>query len=265
NHQWCEASVQILWRKIQSLNTLITCLPYESKVILKNNFKLNFKIPIFQLCNIYQILSDIDISNTVERLLKYTRKGNENRRNVATREVFQMLMKQTSLKELTIYSGTIQEPSLPFTDSLNLSNLSKLYCSSDTYLELFHQLSLICHNLQSLGIFFKSSVLDGLTDLMSVQRRLKYQQRCPLPLSFISKLYNLQELSLSLYNRKGLEVFQHAFLPQLQVLKFQCQQPVNEHLNSFLENSGKNLTILDFLEERALLEIVVEFSPKKFY
>ncbi|CAI2193210.1 9278_t:CDS:2, partial [Funneliformis geosporum] len=263
NHQWCETSVRILWRKIQSLNTLITCLPNESKVILENNgiiISNSTSRPLFfNYVTFIKTLSDLDISNTVERLLKYTRNVNGNNRNVATREVFQMFMKQTSLKELSISSSIIHEQSLPFTYSLNLSNLSDFYCSSDLYPEF--------------------SISNGLADLISVQRRLKYLhldyseicnynwtniiqlfikctntltkvhivgecEHCPLPLSFISKFYNLQELSLSIYKSKGLEVFQHASLSQLQVLRFVCEQPVNDHLISFLENNGKNLTEL---------------------
>src|SRR5688572_26405326 len=37
NYLWCEVSVQILWKNIQNYNTLITCLPNESKEILREN------------------------------------------------------------------------------------------------------------------------------------------------------------------------------------------------------------------------------------
>src|SRR5688500_10546079 len=37
DHLWCEVSVRILWKNIQNFNTLITCLPNESKEILRKN------------------------------------------------------------------------------------------------------------------------------------------------------------------------------------------------------------------------------------
>ena len=37
NRLWCEVSVRILWRSIRNYNTLITCLPNESKEILSKN------------------------------------------------------------------------------------------------------------------------------------------------------------------------------------------------------------------------------------
>src|SRR6266498_1235696 len=37
NRFWCEVSVPILWTSIQNYNTLIACLPNESKEILYEN------------------------------------------------------------------------------------------------------------------------------------------------------------------------------------------------------------------------------------
>jgi len=37
NRLWCKISVRILWRIIRNYNTLIACLPDESKEILYNN------------------------------------------------------------------------------------------------------------------------------------------------------------------------------------------------------------------------------------
>src|SRR5688572_24754847 len=37
NHLWCKVSVRILWKSIQNYNTLISCLPNESKEILQKN------------------------------------------------------------------------------------------------------------------------------------------------------------------------------------------------------------------------------------
>jgi len=37
NRLWCEVSVRILWTTIQNYNTLIACLPNESKQVLHKN------------------------------------------------------------------------------------------------------------------------------------------------------------------------------------------------------------------------------------
>src|SRR3954469_21424545 len=41
NRLWCEVSVRILWRSIMNYNTLIACLPNESKEILYQNGIIN--------------------------------------------------------------------------------------------------------------------------------------------------------------------------------------------------------------------------------
>src|ERR1043166_9197298 len=37
NRHWCEASVKFLWTSIRNYNTLIACLPNQSKEILSKN------------------------------------------------------------------------------------------------------------------------------------------------------------------------------------------------------------------------------------
>src|SRR5437016_5279301 len=44
NRLWCEVSVRILWRTVRNYNTLIACLPNDSKEILRKN-KINFSTP----------------------------------------------------------------------------------------------------------------------------------------------------------------------------------------------------------------------------
>src|SRR5205814_7087713 len=55
-----------------------------------------------------------------------------------------------------------------------LRNLSELWCNSNIYPEFFYQLSQICHNIQSLIIEFEVNISNGLKDLISVQKNLKY-------------------------------------------------------------------------------------------
>src|SRR5205085_2932308 len=124
------------------------------------------------------------------------------------------------------------------------------------YPEFFYQLSQICHNIQSLKIRFEEVISNGLSDLIFIQKNLKYlelSQFCDeglskdftdtipsltkhsntliklvlidfhAPLSFIAKFNNLQELIFEFdYDNvsKCFEELQYVTFPQLQILKF---------------------------------------------
>ena len=109
-----------------------------------------------------------------------------------------------------------------------LKNLSELTCTSISDYDLINQLSQICHNLLSLRLEYnRHIILDVFADLISAQNKLKYLyieifdnlteiqthsltklpntlthleisgRRHNIPLSFITKLTNLQVLKLS--------------------------------------------------------------------
>ena len=120
-----------------------------------------------------------------------------------------------------------------------LKNLSELHCYSSRDSELIYQLSQICHNLLSLTIMFKIDgiISNGLVDLISVQKNLKYLYidiccnlsemvitsltKLPstltklsihgkyyhMPLSFITGLTNLQKLKLSFEHNNSFKDF----------------------------------------------------------
>src|SRR2546421_2218755 len=60
NRLWCEVSVRILWREIRNYNTLIACLPNESKEILSKSGVassiLASKPPMFNYASFCKIL-----------------------------------------------------------------------------------------------------------------------------------------------------------------------------------------------------------------
>src|SRR5205085_7294083 len=78
-----------------------------------------------------------------------------------------------------------------------------------------------------------------------IKLNLYGEMDAPMPLSFISKLINLQEMKLSFdcdnYALEDFKRLQYATLSHLQVLKFQYECPRDELLIKFLENNGKNL------------------------
>src|SRR6266516_6441563 len=74
NRLWCKISVRILWRNIRDCNTLIACLPNESKEILYKN-KIIFststsKPPIFNYASFCKSLSLSDVKYNIWKFLK---------------------------------------------------------------------------------------------------------------------------------------------------------------------------------------------------
>ncbi len=311
NRLWCEVSVQILWKNIQNYNTLIACLPNESKKLLYKNkiiiLTSTSKPPLF---NYVTFIKKISINQICDKIINLL----ENRQSITsegfdkialvTQEIFKMLMNQT-LKKLNFFefyksrhlsngsryfsNSSIYFSNIPFTIYPGaiecLRNLSKFKCGSDLSSEFFCQISQICHNLQSLEIMIKDIISDGLTDLLSTQQNLKYlstnnhshnnnlakiipsitklpnnliklhickRRWSDLPLTFISKFTNLQELSFSFCDLVGdFKTLQYIEFPRLQILKFNVMYS-NDELIKFLEINGKNLKEIYFLSNGKL-------------
>ncbi|RIA85805.1 hypothetical protein C1645_879076 [Glomus cerebriforme] len=308
NHLWCEVSVGILWKKIRNFNTLIECMSNESKEILHRNgifiSTLTLNPPMFNYASFCKFLSVDDVYYNIRRLLKETSISSEHNIYVVSQEIFKLLMSQiTSLKKLTIFDLSLRQ-NTTFTSYPGAKNclrdLSELHCRSNVYHEFFDRLSQICHNIQILYISFKKAISNGLMDLISAQQNLKcliMEQffeyinlgglitKIPntltkldifggdhyIPLSFISKLSNLQELVLSFYHSDALEDFkilQYINFPQLKSLKFRYKCPSYDFLIKFLEINGRNLKELYISESNdSLNSIIIEFCPnlRKLY
>ena len=175
NRLWCEVSVRILWKNIQNYNTLITCLPNESKEILHENGIIistpTSNPPLFDYVTFVKALS----MDEINRKIKMLQNHDNNKRILVTQEVFKMFMNQISLKRLIFsYNTFINFSNLPFTSYPGatdcLKNLSELKCNSNVCSEFFCQMSQICHNLQSLQITIRNVISNGLADLISVQQ-----------------------------------------------------------------------------------------------
>ena len=105
NRLWCEVSVQILWTSIQNYNTLIACLPNESKEILyKNEIFISTptsKSPLFSYVSFINSLSMDEIDIGIENLINHlsiTSQIFNNYKCIVTQEIFKMFMNQISLK-----------------------------------------------------------------------------------------------------------------------------------------------------------------------
>jgi len=159
NHLCCEVSVRILWTSIQNYNTLIACLPNESKEILcKNEIIISNSISKPLLFNYVAFIKLLSIHGIVENIVSQSL--DNNKKIVMTQEIFQMIMNQTSLKKLYAWPCVNFISKIPpfttYPGSIDcLRNLSELICNQNMNSEFFHQLSQICHNIQSLDISFK--------------------------------------------------------------------------------------------------------------
>src|SRR5688572_10801518 len=91
NQLWCKVSVRILWRTIQNYNTLIACLPNESKELFFENVQTPTS-PLFNYVAFIKTLSVKEIHNNISLLQNY----DDNKTILATQEVFKMLMNQIS-------------------------------------------------------------------------------------------------------------------------------------------------------------------------
>ena len=97
---WCEASVQILWRTIQNYNTLISCLPNESKELLYENDIIISTQPL--LFDYVTFIKAISIKKIWEKIY-FLQNNDKNKTTLVTQELFKMLMNKISLKELDFY------------------------------------------------------------------------------------------------------------------------------------------------------------------
>src|ERR1043165_4844995 len=76
NRLWCEVSVRILWTSVWNYDTLIACLPDESKEILYKNGIIpstsTSKPPLF---NYVAFIRNLEIDNIIKNTLKNTLKN----------------------------------------------------------------------------------------------------------------------------------------------------------------------------------------------
>src|SRR5436190_21790877 len=108
----CEVSVRILWRNVcnynkRTYNTLISCLPNESKEILsKNGITISVptsKLPIFNYASFCKVLSINQVHYKIEELLQLENQqfnwnwnNINNKHMIVMQEICKMIMKQTS-------------------------------------------------------------------------------------------------------------------------------------------------------------------------
>ena len=180
NRLWCEVSVRILWRKIWNYGTLISCLPNESKELLRKNgifISTPSKPLLFNYAAFCKVLSIGGVNRIVQSIVNDTpiisinSKDRSYSLTLITEEILKMFMNQVStLKKLIChYIRNISFTHFPGARDC-LTDLSELRCCSEFSIQLSH----ICHNLQSISILFSvGKISNELKKLVSLQKNLK--------------------------------------------------------------------------------------------
>src|SRR5256885_1287111 len=110
NHLWCEVSVRILWRSIRNYNTLIACLPNDSKEILSKNGIITsisaLRPPMFNYASFCKVLLTRQVNNNIRQLLNPQNLSNNPSKVI--REIFKFLIAQTSLREIDLTSFSFE-------------------------------------------------------------------------------------------------------------------------------------------------------------
>src|SRR5436190_18236703 len=108
NRLWCEVAVRILWRSVwnMSFNTLIACLPNESKKILHENGIIisapTSKPPMFNYPAFCKDLSDYpEVNSKIKQLFQQSNSPQifdnyKNNIHIVEQEIHKLFMKQIS-------------------------------------------------------------------------------------------------------------------------------------------------------------------------
>ncbi|CAG8657768.1 13131_t:CDS:1, partial [Funneliformis mosseae] len=277
------------------LGTLISCLPNESKeLLISNNIIISnptSKPPLINYISYIKVLSIHALDHIIEKVLKHQRFNGDllilkYHKFLVSQELLRAFMCQIpSLKVL--YNYATLAPNIQFTLFPGakdcLTNLTVFSCYSDICPEFFYQLASICQRIRSLTINFRNNISDGLKELISFQKNLKYLKlsagkcgekgwtdiipaitkhrdtltslqidafRVEMPLSIVTVFTNLQELIIScfrtsqVYSKVSYEL-QRANYPNLRILRIPFQCPSTETLTKLLEINGMNLYELD--------------------
>ncbi|PKC70344.1 hypothetical protein RhiirA1_454910 [Rhizophagus irregularis] len=279
NQLWCQVSVRILWRNVSNyntsnFNTLIACLPNESKKILNENginiSTPNSKFLTFNYSTFCKILSINQVHYKIELLLRNQQTISYRKLTKYTylvvKEILKMFMNNIpSLKSLSYLKNlNINLNLLRYNkEKVCLKNLTELHCSSDISNKFFYQLSRICNNLLLIGIMIKChSIPIRLAELISVQKNLKSFYMiidcsmddilCNIPL-LMTKLPNTL---MSLYLSAGTCNYSLSF-----ITNFTNLQKLELSFNSTLYLDFEKLQYANFPQLQVL---IIKFARPKF-
>src|SRR5436190_9596660 len=104
NRLWCEISVRILWTSVWNYDTLIACLPNESKEILyKNGIIPSTSTSKPALFNYVAFIKNLEIDKVIKNILKKFRYYNDkpsildNKKCILVQEIYKLFNQISSL------------------------------------------------------------------------------------------------------------------------------------------------------------------------
>ncbi|RIA80896.1 hypothetical protein C1645_837877 [Glomus cerebriforme] len=275
NRIWCQVSVRILWRNSWNYNactynTLIACLPNESKDILNGKGIIiptpTSGPPMFNYASFCKIISTDMIDNSIEQLLKeqqsITSQNLDDNLYIVAQEIYKLFMiRISSLKKINFYWHI---PNIIFTSYPGakdcLKDLLELHCNSNIYSEILYQLSQICNNIQSIIIEFEEIISNGLKELISVQQNLKYlsisqSYDCEGMKDIIPSLNKLSNtlIKLNLYGGYGIH-----YIPLSFIANFTNLQEIKLSFNNI--NTFEGFEKLLFVTFPQLKILKIQFS-----
>lgn len=275
NRLWCKISVRIYWREIRNLNTLIACIPDESKEILfKNGITiLTSKPPVFNYASFCKFLSVYEINYKVNKFLTkrhITQHLNESK-VIMIKEIYKFLMEHiSSLRKIEIMASLNSTLFTTYHGARDcLKYLSELTCFSNISPKLFYNLSQICHNLQTLRIKFNELISNGLAELISVQRNLKHlfimqSDICVRFTSIFALIENVPNnlVTLSIYKGRWIYNMSLLFIARFTNLRILTLTSFNKHYEDFNKLQYvvfPQLQVLEFKQECPRNELLIKF------
>ncbi|GBC02152.1 hypothetical protein RclHR1_04480016 [Rhizophagus clarus] len=198
NKLWCETVIPLLWNNPWQcakliinnndwpplVRTLLSCLPEDSKEILRNNginllLRTTSSPPLFDYVGYCQHLSPTVMDKLKSVTVDEDNKNNVNsecylpkayREHLVEQEFYKLFMTKCSLKYLVL-------PKIPLAyfpgASHCLEYLRELKCYTERPPELFYGLAHISRNLHRLTIYPCDQDNDGLITLIKLQKGLK--------------------------------------------------------------------------------------------
>ncbi|GBB99042.1 hypothetical protein RclHR1_00340033 [Rhizophagus clarus] len=183
---WCQISIRILWRNVWNIETLITCLPEESKVNLhRNEIPVSDRTPLINYASFCKIFM---MNKFHERIMLFLNPRHsatstvnlDIKISVLSNELLNLLVSNASLKSLhLLFTNPSITSMIDFASLFGVNNflqdMTELYCNSNHSPGFYSGLSRLCRNVQSLDLSIENSISNAneLANFLFRQRNMK--------------------------------------------------------------------------------------------
>ncbi|PKY50142.1 hypothetical protein RhiirA4_466448 [Rhizophagus irregularis] len=279
NRMWCDITIPILWKNPIGIDwenkgtenlfgwnnirtnefwerfarTILTCLPIESKNLLKKyNIRLKIKIPEYSIFNYVEYVQYISYRIILRCIEEILVNKIDNDGNILENEIWKMFMNKSSIIK---YLEPTIIPIYYFPGGkTSLQNLIELECSTNVSSKIYFDLSQICHNIQRLSIEIceTNTINDnpGLLSLIESQNSLKEMRFTSfnqtftklgeviikqvdtlislyfidfvcIPIESLNQLYNIKKLYICFPYGYNFQLLKFINLPRVEIINIQ--------------------------------------------